>query len=114
MKQFVTIFLSAVLLTSLSHAMTRVETSSTGSDGAKLAAKANQGGKVDAIFAGARKIVIGGVAYTYNPLTTVVMVNGKRGTISDVRTGDAVQFQVAPPQGASKAALLATLNVERR
>ena len=113
MKQFVAaILFSVAILPNLSHAMTRVETSGAKNDAAKVTASANQSGKVEAIFAGAGKIVIGGITYAYNPLSTVVTVNGKRATISDVRVGDTVQFQAAA-QGASKAALLTKLNVER-
>ena len=111
MKQFVAaILFSVAILPNLSHAMTRVETSGAKNDAAKVTASANQSGKVEAIFAGAGKIVIGGITYAYNPLSTVVTVNGKRATISDVRVGDTVQFQAAA-QGANKTALLTKLSV---
>ena len=113
MKQFAAaILFSVAILPNLSHAMTRVETSGAKNDAAKVTASANQSGKVEAIFAGAGKIVIGGVTYIYNPLSTVVTINGKRVTISDVRVGDTVQFQAAAP-GADKAALLTKLSVEK-
>lgn len=108
MKQFsAAIFFSVAIVSGVSHAMTRVETPGAKND----AAKANQSGRVEAIFAGAGKIVIGGATYTYNPLNTVVTINGKRATMSDVRVGDTVQFQAAA-QGANKA-LLTKLGVDR-
>ena len=113
MKQFAAaILFSVAVLPSLSQAMTKVETTGAKSDAAKVTAPANQSGKVEAIFAGAGKMVIGGVTYAYNPLSTAVTVNGKRATISDVRVGDTVQFQAAAP-GANKAALLTKLSVEK-
>ena len=112
MKQFsAAVLFSVAILPSLSHAMTRVETSGAKNDTAKVTVSANQSGKVEAIFAGAGKIVIGGVTYVYNPLSTVVTINGKRATISDVRVGDTVQFQAAA-QGANKA-LLTKLSLDR-
>lgn len=111
MKQFAAaILFSVALLPSLSHAMARAETPGAKNDAVKVTAPANQSGKVEAIFAGAGKIVIGGVTYAYNPLSTTVMINGKRATISDVRVGDTVQFQSAA-QGANKTSLLSTLSV---
>lgn len=113
MKQFATaVLFSIAILPNLSLAMTKVETSGPKNDAAKVTAPANQSGKVEAIFAGAGKIVIGGVTYVYNPLSTVVMINGKRVTISDVRVGDTVQFQAAAP-GEDKTALLTKLSVEK-
>lgn len=113
MKLIPLIFLPAIFCTSLAHAMTRVDAPASGSG--VPTTKANpvqQTGKVDAIHAGASKMVIGGVTYEYNPLSTAVTVNGKRATISDVRRGEVVQFQAAP-QGANRAALLTTIHVQR-
>jgi len=113
MKLFATIFLTAIFSCSQAYAMTTVEKSNAGSGAATTTtSQVQQSGKVDAIHAGASQIVIGGVTYAYNPLSTAVTVNGKRATISDVRRGEVVQFQAAP-QGANKAALLTTVNVQR-
>ena len=110
MKRIVTIVLAAIFSAGQAYAMTRVEIPGT------TAASQNQvqqSGKVDAIHAAAGRMVIGGVTYAYNPLTTLVTVNGKRATVSDVRSGEIVQFQ-ASPQGANKPALLTTINVQRQ
>lgn len=114
MKRIVTIVLAAIFSAGQAYAMTRVETPGTGS-GATAAAQnqVQQSGKVDAIHAAAGRMLIGGVTYAYNPLTTLVTVNGKRATVSDVRSGEIVQFQ-ASPQGANKPALLTTINVQRQ
>ena len=112
MKLFATIFLTAILAHGQAHAMTTVD----GPNTAGSAAPTNtvqQSGKVDAIHAGASKIVINGVTYAYNPLTTIVTINGKRVTMSDVRSGETVQFQAAS-QGAKKTSLLTTINVQRQ
>lgn len=114
MKILSMIFLPAIFCTSLAHAMTRVDAPASGSG--VPTTKANpvqQTGKVDAIHAGASKMVIGGVTYSYSPLSTTVIVNGKRATISDVRQGEVVQFQASSPV-AGEAALLSTISVQRR
>lgn len=114
MKILSMIFLPAIFCTSLAHAMTRVDAPASGNGAPTTAANpVQQTGKVDAIHAGASKMVIGGVTYSYSPLSTTVTVNGKRATISDVRSGEIVQFQ-ASPQGAYKPALLTTINVQRQ
>ncbi len=112
MKLFVTIFITAVLSHSQAYAMTMVDAPNT-DNGATKASQAQQGGKVDAIHAGASKLVINGVTYVYNPLTTIVTVNGKRVTISDLRVGETIQFQAAS-QGANKASSLTNINVQRQ
>lgn len=114
MKRIAAIFLAVIFSAGQAYAMTRVETPGTGG-GATAAAQnqTQQSGKVDAIQAAAGRMIIGGVAYAYNPLTTLVTVNGKRATVSDVRSGEIVQFQ-ASPQGAYKPALLTTINVQRQ
>jgi hypothetical protein len=110
MKPVIALIWAAIFFSSQVHSMTMAGTGS----GSAAAAQSyvQQSGKVDAIHAGASRLVIGGVAYEYNPLTTAVMVNGKRPTVSDVRRGETVQFQ-ASPQGANKPALLTTINVKR-
>ena len=113
MKQLATIFMALLLASNLAGAMTRIETSSPGSHEAKITPIPTQSGKVGTIFANAGKMVIDGVTYAYNPLSTVVTVNGKRATISDVRTGDTANFQVVAQSG-QKAALLTSVSVERR
>lgn len=70
-------------------------------------------GKIDSIHAAASKIVIKGETYAYNPLSTVVMVDGKRATMSDLKVGDSVQFQ-ATAQAAGKPSMLSTITVNRR
>lgn len=113
MKQFAAIvYFSIAISPNLSHAMTRVETPGAKNDAAKVTVQTNQSGKVEAIFAAAGKMVIAGITYAYNPLSTVVTINGKRVTISDVKVGDTVQFQ-AVPQGATQAALLTKLSGQR-
>lgn len=114
MKLISMICLSVLFCSNLALAMTRVDAPAPGS--AASTTKANpvqQSGKVDAIHAGASKMVIGGVTYSYNPLSTTVTINGKRATISDVHQGEVVQFQ-AMSQIAGKAALLSTISVQRR
>lgn len=114
MKPGKTLIWAAIFSSSQVYAMTMVETPGTGSGAAAATqSQVQQSGMVDAIHAGASRIVIGGVTYAYNPLTTTVMVNGKRATISDVRRGETIQFQ-ASPQGAYKPALLTTINVQRQ
>lgn len=113
MKHFAAIvFFTIGLSPNLLYAMTRVEAPVAKNDASKGAVPSNQSGKVEAIYAGAGKIVIGGITYAYNPLSTVVTINGKRVTISDVRVGDTVQFQSAT-QGVNKAPLLTKLSRER-
>ncbi len=107
--------LPAMLFNGETYAMTRVD-AGTGADSraaASTPSQVRQSGKLEAIYAGASKLVIGGVTYAYNPLTTIVMVNGKRSTISDVRSGETVQFQTVS-QGAHQPALLTSMSVQRR
>lgn len=114
MKLRVTIFLLAVISTGPAHAMTRVDAPDTENRAvAPTKSQVPQSGKIEAVYAGASKLVIGNVTYAYNPLTTVVMVNGKRSTISDVRVGETVQFQTSS-QGAHQPALLTSIQVQRR
>lgn len=114
MKVFQTIFLSVLFCSNLAHAMTRVDAPAPGSAAPTTTVNpVQQSGKVDAIHASASKMVIGGVSYSYNPLSTMVTINGKRATISDVHQGEVVQFQVASLV-AGKAALLSTISVQRR
>lgn len=112
MKQIAILVLTALVCAGPVQAMMRIdggpETSRTVST-----APVRQGGTVDAIYAGASKLVIGGVTYAYNPLTTVVTMNGKRSTISDLRVGDRVQFQAAS-QGERQPSLLTSISVQTR
>lgn len=113
MKHFAAIVLFSIALApNLLHAMTKVDVPGTKNEAPKAAVPANQSGKVEAIFAGAGKIVISGIIYLYNPLSTVVTINGKRVTISDIKVGDSVHFQSAT-QGANKTALLTKLSSDR-
>lgn len=112
MKPVTALIWAAIFSSSQGFSMTMVETPGTGSVAA-VQSQVQQSAKVDAIHAGASRMVIGGVTYEYNPLTTTVVVNGRRATISDVRMGETVQFQ-ASSQGAHKPALLTTINVQRQ
>lgn len=111
MKKFALVILFTIS-PNLLHAMTRVEAPGAKNDAPKMTAPTNQKGKVEAIFAGAGKIVIDGVTYTYNPLSTVVTINGKRATISDIRVGDTVLFQT-DTQSSNKTTLITKLSVEK-
>ena len=111
MKLIATIFVSAIFSMGQAHAMTRVDAPGAANGAAQT--QVQQSGKLGTIYAAASKLVIGGVTYAYNPLTTIVMVNGKRSTISDVRNGETVQFQTVP-QGAHQPALLTSMSVQRR
>jgi hypothetical protein len=115
MKWFPMIILPVLFCSNLAHAMTRVVATALGSAAPTTTVNnpVQQSGRVDAIHAGASKMVIGGVNYSYNPLSTMVTINGKRSTISDVRQGEVVQFQAAP-QSTGKANLLSTISVQRR
>lgn len=111
MKRVTAIFCTAIFSSGQAYSMTLVETPGTPT-AAATQSQVQQSATVDAIHAGASRLVIGGVTYAYNPLTTVVTVNGKRATVSDVRLREVVQFQ-ASSQGANKPALLTTINVQR-
>jgi len=113
MKLMSMIFMSVVFSTGQADAMTRVDTPGPGNSAADTRTQVQQNGKLGAVYASGSKLVIDGVTYAYSPLTTVVMVNGKRSTISDLRSGDTVQFQ-AVSQGAHKPALLTSMSVQRR
>lgn len=114
MKPVTALIWSAIFSSSQVYSMTMVETPGNGSGAAAAAQnQVQQSGEVNAIHSGAGRMVIGGVTYAYNPLTTLVTVNGKRATVSDVRSGEIVQFQ-ASPQGANKPALLTMINVQRQ
>jgi len=93
--------------------MTRADAPDT-SNGAVSATRTQslQNGKLETIYSGASKLVIGGTTYAYNPLNTVVSINGKRSTISDLRSGETVQFQ-SVSQGVHKPALLTSISVQR-
>lgn len=112
MKLISMVCLSVLFCSNLTLAMTQVDAPASGTP-IITANPVQQSGKVDAIHAGASKMVIGGVTYSYNPLSTTVTINGKRATISDVHQGEVVQFQ-AVSQVAGKAALLSTISVQRR
>ena len=111
MKRITTLLLTAIACAGPAHAMMRIDGGAETNHAQP--APVRQSGKLDAIHPSASKVVIGGVTYAYNPLTTVVMVNGKRSTISDVRVGETVQFQ-SSSQGAHQPALLTSIQVQRR
>lgn len=94
--------------------MTRVEPASAGARATASATNLiQQTGRFEAIHASASRLVIGGVSYAYSPLTTVVTINAKRATISDLRVGETIQFQ-ASPQGAGQPALLTSVGAQRK
>ena len=112
MKQLVAILVSAIFFSSLAHARMLLETSQSGSGiSATPVNLVEQNGQVGEIHADEKKMVIGGVTYAYNPLSTKVTVNGKRATISDVRSGEVVQFG-AVSQGKNMLNILTTISVE--
>lgn len=112
MRQLVAIFISAIFFSSLAHARMILDTSPSGSDISVAPVNlAPQSGQVGAIHADERKMVIGGVVYAYNPLSTKVTMNGKRATISDLRSGEVVEFE-AVSQGKNMLNILTAINVE--
>ncbi len=110
MKLIATIFVSAIFSMGQAHAMTRVDAPGAANGAAQT--QVQQSGKLGTIYAAASKLVIGGVTYAYNPLTTVVMINGKRSTISDLRVGETLRFQTSS-QGVNKPELLTGIQVQR-
>lgn len=111
MKPIATLFLTAIVCAGPVQAMMRIDGGPE--TNRAVSAPVRQSGKLDAIYAGAGKLVINGVTYAYNPLTTIVTVNGKRSTISDLRVGESVQFQ-AEPQSAHQPALLTSISAQTR
>ena len=112
MKQLVAILVSAIFFSSLAHARMLLETSRSGSGTSATSVNlVAQSGRVDKILADESKMVIEGVTYAYNPLSTEVTVNGKRATLSDVRSGEVVQFE-SVSQGKSKLNILTTISVQ--
>ena len=112
MRQLVAIFVSAIFFSSMAHARMLLETSRSGSGTSATSVNlVAQSGQVDEILADESKIVIGGVTYAYNPLSTEVTVNGKRAMISDLRSGEVVQFG-AVSQGKNMLNILTTISVE--
>lgn len=75
-------------------------------------AAAPQEGKVDSVSLASGRLVIGGVTYAYHPLNTVFLINGRRGTVSDIRPGDRAQFQETK-QGAGRLPMLTSVSVLR-
>ncbi|CAH1386864.1 hypothetical protein [Candidatus Nitrotoga sp. M5] len=111
MKQLVLIFLSAILFSNLAHARMQLDISqSANSTSATPVNQARQSGKVSEINTDKRKMVIGGMDYAYSPFSTIVIINGKRASISDVRKGTVVQFG-SVTQGNNKLKLLTNINV---
>ena len=112
MKQLVAIFVLAIFFSNLAHAMMMLGASQSGSDTSVTPVNlGEQSGQVGEIHADVRKMVIGGMTYAYNPLSTTVTVNGKRATISDVRSGEVVQFE-AVSQGKNMLNILTTISVQ--
>ncbi len=112
MRQLVAIFISAIFFSSLAHARMMLETSRSGSDiSATPVNLVQQSGQVSEIHTDVSKMVIGGVTYAYDPLSTTVTVNGKRATISDVRSGEVVQFE-AVSQSKNILNILTTISVQ--
>ena len=112
MRQLVAIFVSAIFFSSMAHARMQIGTSQLGSGtSATSVSLVEQSGQVDEILAFESKMVIGGVMYAYNPLSTEVTVNGKRATIGDLRSGEVVQFG-AVSQGKNKLNILTAISVQ--
>ena len=112
MRQLVAIFVSAIFLSSLADARMLLETPQSGiGTSATPVNLVEQSGQVGEIHVDESEMVIGGVTYAYNPLSTKVTVNGKRATISDVRSGEVVQFG-AVAQGKNMLNILTTISVE--
>lgn len=112
MKQLVAILVSAIFFSNLAHARVLLETSQ--SENGTSATPANliqQSGQVSEIHTGESKMVIGGVTYAYNPSSTKITVNGKRAAISDLRSGEVVQFW-AVSQGKNMLSILTTISVQ--
>ena len=112
MRQLVAIFVSAIFFSSMAHARMLLETFQSGSGTSATSVNlVAQSGRVDKILADESKMVIEGVTYAYNPLSTEVTVNGKRAMISDLRSGEVVQFG-AVSQGTSKLNILTAISVQ--
>jgi|GEM_PF-1464850 len=112
MRQLVAIFVSAIFFSNLAHARMMLETSRSGSDiSATPVNLVEQSGRVGGIHADVSKMVIGGVTYAYDPLSTTVTVNGKRATISDIHSGEVVQFG-SVSQGKNMLNILTTISVQ--
>lgn len=113
MKLIAKMFLAVAVVSGAASGMTRID--DTGGENARVVSNAPQqkSGRLGAVHAGAGKLVIDGVTYAYNPLTTAVTVNGKRATISDLKSGDIVRFQ-SVPQGTGRPPLLSGIGVQKR
>ena len=112
MRQLVAIFVSAIFFSSLADARMLLETPQSGNGTSATPVNlVEQSGQMDEIHADESKMVIGGVTYAYSPLSTQVTVNGKRAMISDLRSGEVVQFG-AVSQGKNMLNILTTINVE--
>jgi len=68
-------------------------------------------GRVDSVSASTGEIVIGGMAYAYNP-NTIFRINGQQCTATAIRKGDVVQFRPTRKRGDTSDALI-FLNVQR-
>ena len=112
MRQLVGIFVSTIFFSSLAHAMMMLETSGSGRDISTTPVNlVQQSGQVGTIQKDESTMEIGGVTYAYDPLITTVTVNGKRATISDVRSGEVVQFG-AVSQGKNLVNILTIISVQ--
>lgn len=112
MRQLVAIFVSAIFFSNLAHARVLLETSQLESGTSATSVNLiQQSGQVGKIHTDESKMVIGGVTYAYNPSSTKVTVNGKRATISDVRSGEVVQFE-AVSQSKNNLNILTTISVQ--
>ena len=112
MRQLVAIFVSAIFFSSMAHARMQVGISQSGrGTSATPVNLVEQSGLVGEIHADERKMAIGGVTYAYNPLSTKVTVNGKRAKISDLRSGELVEFS-AVSQGKNELNILTNISVQ--
>jgi hypothetical protein len=112
MRQLVAIFVSAIFFSSMAHGRMQIEASQSGSGTlATLVNIIQQSGQLGEIHSDKSKMVIGGVTYAYNPSSTIITVNGKRATISDLRSGELVEFW-AVSQGKNELNILTNISVQ--
>lgn len=113
MKLITKVFLAVAVVSGSASGMTRLDDTGGENTRAVSTAPQQQSGRLGAVHAGTGKLVIDGVTYAYNPLTTVVTINGKRSTISALKSGDVVRFQ-SVPQGAGWPALLSSIGAQKQ
>ena len=113
MKLIAKMFFTIAVVSGAASGMTRIDDAGEENTRAISTLPQQQNGRLGAVHAGAGKLVIDGLTYAYNPLTTAVTVNGKRGTISDLKSGDVVRFETIP-QGPDRPALVRSISAHKR